>query len=75
MESLSTMMQKREKEAVREGKKVYFPKRSDKKRQELVRKYEELKVSGRLERAMAKRRKKNAAKDHRFMPSLRKADA
>lgn len=60
---------------MKEGKKVYFPKRSEKKRQELVRKYEELKASGRLERAMAKRRKKNAAKDHRYMPSARKVDA
>ena len=74
-ESCFAMLQKKEKEAVKEGKKVYFPKRSEKKRQELVRKYEELKASGRLERAMAKRRKKNAAKDHRYMPSARKADA
>ena len=30
-------LQKKEKAAVKEGKKVFFPKRSDKKRQELVR--------------------------------------
>ena len=36
------------------------------------RRYEELKVSGRLEKAMTKRRKKNALKDHRYIPSGRK---
>ena len=36
------------------------------------RRYEELKVAGRLEKAMAKRRKKNALKDHRYIPSGRK---
>lgn len=59
---------------MKEGKKVYFPKRSEKKRQELIRHYEELKATGRLEKAMTKRRKKNALKDHRYMPSNRKAE-
>ncbi|OAE22190.1 hypothetical protein AXG93_3271s1330 [Marchantia polymorpha subsp. ruderalis] len=59
------------KQAVKEGKKPYFPKKSELKKQELVEKYKELKSSGKLEKFMAKRRKKNAAKDHRFVPYRR----
>lgn len=59
----------KEKEAVRAGKKPFFLKKSEKKRQELVQRYEDLKASGGLEKAMAKKRKKNASKDHRYVPS------
>lgn len=41
-------------------------------KRELLAKYEELKSSGRLDKFMAKRRKKNAAKDHRYVPSTRR---
>ncbi|MCJ1297039.1 hypothetical protein MMC34_008608 [Xylographa carneopallida] len=74
-QALHAERKKQEKAAVKEGKKVYFPKRSEKKRQELIRRYEELKATGRLEKAMTKRRKKNALKDHRYMPGKRKAEA
>ena len=37
MTTVRDWLQKREKAAVKEGKQVYFPKRSEKKRQELVR--------------------------------------
>jgi len=70
--TIACFLQKKEKVAVKEGKKVYYPKRTEKKRQELVRRYEELKATGRLEKAMTKRRKKNALKDHRYMPGSRK---
>ncbi len=53
---------------MRAGKKPFYLKKADRRRAELVAKYEELKSSGRLERYMAKRRKKNAAKDHRYVP-------
>ena len=53
------------------GKKPFFLKKSEQKKQELIRKYQELKASGGLEKAMAKRRRKNAAKDHRLVPSKR----
>jgi len=62
-----------EKDAVAHGKKPYFLKKSEKKKLELLAKYEELKSSGRLEKYMAKRRKKNAAKDHRYLPASRQA--
>jgi ribosomal RNA-processing protein 36 len=50
------------------GKRPFYLKKSEKKRLELVAKYEALKASGGLEKYMAKRRKKNAAKDHRYLP-------
>jgi ribosomal RNA-processing protein 36 len=64
-------VQTQEKDAVAHGKKPYFLKKSEKKKLELLAKYEELKSSGRLEKYMAKRRKKNAAKDHRYLPTSR----
>ena len=57
---------------MRAGKGVFFPKRSEKRRQQLVARYQELKDSGRLEKVMTKRRKKNALKDHRYVPRARR---
>lgn len=65
------MIQAQEKEAVKAGKKPFFLKKSEKKKQELIRKYKELKASGRLEKTLTKRRQKNAAKDHRYVPEAR----
>jgi ribosomal RNA-processing protein 36 len=62
-----------EKEAIAGGKKPFFLKKSEKRKRELLAKYEDLKVSGRLDKYMEKRRKKNAAKDHRYVPSSRRA--
>lgn len=67
-------LQVAEKEAVADGKKPFFLKKSEKRKRELVAKYEELKSSGRLDKYMEKRRKKNAAKDHRYVPSTRRQD-
>ncbi len=61
-----------EREAVRAGKGAFFPKRAEQKRQQLLARYQELKDSGRLEKVMAKRRRKNAAKDHRYVPRARR---
>ena len=61
-----------EKAAVVAGKGLYHPKRSEARRQELIAKYEALKAAGRLDAALAKRRKKNAAKDRRYLPSARR---
>jgi ribosomal RNA-processing protein 36 len=66
-------VQSDEKAAVAAGKKPFFLKKSDKRKRELMAKYEELKDSGRLDKFMAKRRKKNASKDHRYVPSARRA--
>lgn len=66
------MLQTDEKAAVAAGKKPFFLKESDKKKRALVAKYEELMSSGQLDKYMAKRRKKNASKDHRYVPSARR---
>ena len=49
------------------GKKYYL-KKSELKKRELILKYQELKESGQLEKYMEKRRKRNAAKEHRYLP-------
>ncbi|KAK9805361.1 hypothetical protein WJX73_006577 [Symbiochloris irregularis] len=61
-----------EREAVKAGKRPYFLKASERKRQALVQRFHELKSSGRLEKVMDKRRKKVAAKDHRLVPRGRR---
>ncbi|GAB5372055.1 hypothetical protein AAMO2058_001632900 [Amorphochlora amoebiformis] len=60
--------EQKEREMVGNGKKQYFLKKSDVKKIMLAEKYLQLKKEGRLDKAMAKRRKKNASKDHRWMP-------
>jgi len=59
------------KEATKGQANKFHLKKSDMKKQELVLKYKELQESGGLERYMEKRRKRNAAKDHRYMPTKR----
>ena len=59
-------------EAVAAGKKPYFPKRSELKRQQLVAKFQRLKETGALEKYMLKRRRKTAAKDHKLVPEGRR---
>ncbi|CAN0204493.1 unnamed protein product, partial [Hapterophycus canaliculatus] len=62
---------KKEREAVAGGKKPFFLKGSEKKRLSLEKRYEGLKEEGKLSKFMEKKRKKNAAKDHRWLPSKR----
>lgn len=57
------------------GKAPYFLKKSERKRLELRAKFEGLKERGKLDKYMAKRRAKNAAKDHRYIPSGRRASS
>jgi ribosomal RNA-processing protein 36 len=64
--------QSKERELVKAGKKPFFQKRSDKRKAELVAKYQQLKESGQLDKFMAKKRRHNAAKDHRLIPSARR---
>ena len=66
---LAHLLQAKETQAVKEGKKRFFLKKSEKKKQELIQKYQELKSTGRLQKAIEKKRKKNAQKDRRYMPS------
>lgn len=72
-EQFEAGLKAKEREAVKAGKAPFYLKKSEKRRLELLAKYEELKASGRLEKFMAKRRKRNAAKDHRFLPSGRRS--
>lgn len=64
----------RHKEATKGQAKKFHLKKSDIKKQELMLKYEELQASGGLERYMEKRRKRNAAKDHRYMPGRKEKE-
>ena len=56
---------------VRQGKRPKYVSKSAVRREELVEKYEKLKDQGKLDDFMAKRRRKNAAKDHKFIPHRR----
>lgn len=62
---------KKERDAAKKGKQPYYLKHSAIRTEALIKKYEDLKESGKLDSFIEKRRKKNAAKDHRFMPYRR----
>ncbi|CAH2038078.1 unnamed protein product [Thlaspi arvense] len=72
--AILTEHKKKEREAAKEGKKPYYLKKSEIRKQTLIEKYNSLKESGKLSAFLDKRRKKNATKDHRYMP-YRRADA
>ncbi|KAL9246759.1 hypothetical protein vseg_020254 [Gypsophila vaccaria] len=59
---------KKEREAAKQGKRPFYLKKSDIRKQSLLEKYKDLKASGKLDSFIQKKRKRNAAKDHRFMP-------
>ena len=66
-----TVKQKIRKE-VASGKGVYYPKRAELRKMELEAKFEEIRKRGgdeAVDKAIAKRRKKNVAKSHKLMPS------
>ncbi|KAL2516785.1 hypothetical protein Adt_13032 [Abeliophyllum distichum] len=65
---------RKEKEAAKKGKQPYYLKKSEIRKQKLIQKYEELKGAGKLDSFIDKKRKKNAAKDHRYMPYRRAAE-
>ncbi|XWS61829.1 hypothetical protein CRYUN_Cryun07bG0158800 [Craigia yunnanensis] len=62
---------KKEREAAKQGKRPFYLKQSEIRKQRLIEKYKKLKASGKLESFIEKKRRKNAAKDHRFMPYRR----
>ncbi|KAL9406396.1 hypothetical protein Peur_003368 [Populus x canadensis] len=66
---------KKEREAAKQGKRPFYLKKSEIRKQRLTEKYNKLKASGKLESFIEKRRKKNAAKDHRYMPYRRSANS
>ncbi|KAG0176319.1 hypothetical protein DFQ29_006284 [Apophysomyces sp. BC1021] len=63
-QQLARERKKTEAELVQQGKQPYFLKRSEKRKLELMDKYEKFGEKN-MERILEKRRKKNAAKDHR----------
>ncbi|RLN33668.1 hypothetical protein C2845_PM03G03800 [Panicum miliaceum] len=65
---------KKEREAAKAGKRPYYLKKSELRERKLMNKYNELKEAGKLDAFMERRRKKNASKDHRFMPYRRNGD-
>lgn len=66
---------KKEREAAKQGKQPFYLKKSEIRKQKLIEKYKDLKASGKLESFIEKRRRKNAAKDHRYMPYRRSNDS
>ncbi|KAJ4783877.1 hypothetical protein LUZ62_035123 [Rhynchospora pubera] len=66
---------KKEKEAAKIGKKPYYLKKSEIRNRKLVQKYNELKDAGKLDAFIEKRRRKNASKDHRYMPYRRPGES
>ncbi|KAK4370708.1 hypothetical protein RND71_010183 [Anisodus tanguticus] len=60
-----------ERETAKQGKQPYYLKKSEIQKRKLVEKYKELRASGKLEAYIEKKRRKNAAKDHRFLPYRR----
>lgn len=67
-EALSSW-KKEERRRVAQGKKPFYLKKTDLKTLELANKFLSLKKEGRLDKAIVKRRRKNASKDHRWMPT------
>ncbi|KAM1757618.1 hypothetical protein ACFX11_006853 [Malus domestica] len=66
--AILTEHKKKERKAAKERKQPFFLKKSEIRKKRLVEKYKQLKASGKLETFIEKRRRKNAAKDHRYMP-------
>ncbi|CAM6086570.1 unnamed protein product [Calypogeia fissa] len=64
----------KQQQAFKQGKKPFYLKKSEIRKEELVEKFKELKSSGKLEKYMEKRRRKNASKDHRYVPYRRNVD-
>lgn len=61
-----------EKQAVSQGKRPYYLKKSDVKKQDLAEKFKELKRAGKVQDYLAKKRKRRAAKDHKLIPRARR---
>jgi len=62
----------RTRELVQQGKRPKYVSKAKRKKEALVEQFHELKKKGKLEEFMAKRRKKNAAKDHKQRPFSRR---
>ncbi|GAU43331.1 hypothetical protein TSUD_398760 [Trifolium subterraneum] len=65
---------KKEREAAKQGKRPFYLKKSEIRNQGLIEKYDHLKSSGKLDSFIEKKRKRNAAKDRKFMPYARSGE-
>ncbi|KAL2902335.1 Ribosomal RNA processing protein 36-like protein [Bienertia sinuspersici] len=59
---------KRVREAVKQGKRPFYIKKSEIRKKVNIEKYDHLKAAGKLDSYIEKKRRRAAAKDHRFMP-------
>ena len=66
---------KKQRARAAEGAKPYYPKRSQLREMEMTEKFNELDKAGKLASFMAKRRKKNSNKDHRWLPKRRNVES
>lgn len=64
-------MKSEEREKIKQGKKPFFLKQSAKKEIILEEKFKDLKREGKLTKFMERKRRKNASKDKRWMPTAR----
>lgn len=60
---------RQQRERANQGARPFFLKESEKKKLQLAEKYQELKKSGKLENFLSKKRKRNAVKDRRKLPT------
>ncbi|KAI4346888.1 hypothetical protein L6164_007751 [Bauhinia variegata] len=65
---------KTEREASKQGKRPFYIKKSEIRKQRLIKKYNDLKSSGKLDSYMEKKRRRNASKDRRYMPYRRSGE-
>lgn len=65
---------KKEREAAKQGKKPFYLKKSEIRKRRLIEKYNSLKASGKVDAFMEKKRRKNAAKEHRYVPYRRSSN-
>ncbi|RUS22845.1 hypothetical protein BC937DRAFT_86429 [Endogone sp. FLAS-F59071] len=68
---LKRQRKKTEMDLVKKGKKPFFLKKSDEKKLELISKFDSLKGTKNLDKILEKKRKRNAAKEHRHVPYKR----
>jgi ribosomal RNA-processing protein 36 len=67
-EEVKRQWKKEEQEKVKDGKRPYFPKKSDFKRMELEKVYEKAKESGTVDKLMARKRKRTEKKEKKKLP-------
>eukprot|EP00771_Trimastix_marina_P001032 gnl/Trimastix_PCT/2078.p1 GENE.gnl/Trimastix_PCT/2078~~gnl/Trimastix_PCT/2078.p1 ORF type:complete len:199 (-),score=34.24 gnl/Trimastix_PCT/2078:48-644(-) len=72
MHKIKTEFRAKERELIKEGKQPFFLKRGDLRRLSVMEHIDELKRSGKLSKALARRRRHTAAKQHKKLPWKRR---